>query len=111
MAPLEHDESLAFISHLPHLTAFAMMKALPDNYADLATQGLKDTTRIAASDPMMWKDIAFSNQKFILKSLDETVKVLAAMRKAIVTEDQEALVDIFKQAKTKRERLDKTHGS
>jgi prephenate dehydrogenase len=107
MGPQEHDESLAYISHLPHLTAYALMKALPDSYSELATQGLKDSTRIAASDPLMWRDIAMSNHKFVVKSLDETVKVLSAMRKAIVTRDEEGLTEIFKAAKTKRERLDK----
>jgi prephenate dehydrogenase len=57
----------------------------------------------------VWKDIVLSNPKPILKALDETVKVLAAMRKAIVARDQEVLVDIFKQAKAKREGLDKGH--
>ena len=86
--------------------AFAMMKALPDNFLDQVPQGLKDMTRIAASDPQIWKDIVLSNHKPILKALDEVVKVLAAMRKAIVARDQEALEDIFKQAKDKRGRLD-----
>jgi prephenate dehydrogenase len=106
MTPQEHDQVLAYISHLPHLMAFALMKAMPDNYLDQATQGLKDTSRIAASDPQIWRDIALSNHKPILKALDEVVKVLAAMRKAIVARDQEALADIFKKAKEKRERLD-----
>ncbi len=109
MTPQEHDQVLAYISHLPHLVAFALMKAMPDNFLDHATQGLKDTTRIAASDPEVWKDIALSNHKPILKSLDEAVKVLAAMRKAIVGRDQEALMDLFKQAKDKRERIDRAH--
>lgn len=106
MSPHEHDEVLAHISHLPHLVAFAMMKALPDNYLDHATQGLKDTTRIAASDPQVWRDIALTNHKPVLKALDETVKVLATMRKAIVGRDGEVLTEIFKQAKAKRQRLD-----
>lgn len=111
MLPQEHDEQLAYISHLPHLTAFALMKILPDNSAELATQGFKDTTRIAASDPEVWRDIALSNPKYILKSLDEMVKTLAGMRKAIVSRDQEALLEIFKQARAKRERMDnKSHG-
>ena len=87
------------------------MKAMPDNFLDFAPQGLKDTTRIAASDPQVWKDIALSNHKPILKALDEAVKVLATMRKAIVARDAEALTDIFKQAKDKRERLDKSHAN
>jgi prephenate dehydrogenase len=109
MTPQEHDQVLAYISHLPHLTAFALMKAMPDNFLDFATQGLKDSTRIAASDPHVWRDIALSNPKPILKALDEAVKVLATMRKAIVGRDQDVLTDIFKQAKEKRERLDKSH--
>jgi prephenate dehydrogenase len=109
MTPQEHDQVLAYISHLPHLMAFALMKTIPDNHLDHATQGLKDTTRIAASDPQVWKDIALTNHKPILKALDEAVKVLAAIRKAIVGRDQEALMDVFKQAKEKRERLDRGH--
>jgi len=111
MTPQEHDQVLAYLSHMPHLVAFALMKAMPDNYLDQATQGLKDTTRIAASDPQVWRDIALSNHKPILKALDETVKILAAMRKAIVARDAEVLTDILKQAKDKRDRLDKSHAN
>src|SRR5471030_1503921 len=103
MTPQEHDQILAYISHLPHLAAFALMKAMPDNFLEHATQGLKDTTRIAASDPQVWRDIALSNHKPILKALDETVKVLATMRRAIVARDPDVLMDIFKQAKEKRD--------
>jgi len=109
MLPSEHDQALAHISHLPHLIAFALMKSMPDNLLEHATQGLKDSTRIAGSDPQVWKDIVLSNPKPVLKALDEAVKVLAAIRKAIVARDQEVLVDIFKQAKAKREGLDKGH--
>lgn len=111
MTPQEHDQILGYISHLPHLIAFALMKAMPDEYLDHATQGLKDTTRIAASDPQIWRDITLSNHKPILKSLDDAVKVLASMRKAIVARDGEVLTEIFKQAKGKRERLDRAHVS
>ena len=111
MSPHEHDEALAYISHLPHLTAFALMKIIPDQFLELATPGLKDTTRIAASDPELWRDIAFSNHKNVLKSLDETVKLLALMRKAIIAKDGDGLVDIFKQARAKREGIEKQHGS
>src|SRR5271170_1389596 len=111
MTPQEHDQVFAYISHLPHLMAFALMKSMPDNFLEHSTQGLKDTTRIAASDPQVWRDIALSNHKPILKALDEAVKVLAVMRKAIVARDQDVLIDIFKQAKDKRERLDRAHAS
>ncbi len=111
LSPVEHDEALAYVSHLPHLMAFALMKAVPDKMFDYAAGGLKDTTRIAASDPEVWRDIALSNNKPLLKALDEAVKNLSVIRKAIVTKDKDGLNDAFGQAKVKREKLDKTHAS
>ena len=110
MSPQEHDETLAFVSHLPHMIAFSLMKAIPDQYMELAPQGLRDTTRIASSDASIWRDIVLSNQKNVLKSVDETVKVLSAIRKAIVTSDGGVLEEIFKTAKAKRESIDNVHG-
>jgi len=78
---------------------------MPDDFLVHATQGLKDSTRIAASDPQIWKDIVLTNHKPVLKALDEAVKVLAVIRRAIVSRDQDVLMDIFKQARTKRESL------
>lgn len=111
MAPNEHDEALAYVSHLPHLSAFAIIKAIPDQFLEYAAQGLKDTTRVATSDPEVWRDIALSNPKHVLKSLDEMVRAIAVMRKAIVGKDREALVELFRQAKARRERIEKSHGS
>jgi prephenate dehydrogenase len=111
MTPNEHDEALAFVSHLPHLVAFGLMKSIPDQYLEYAPQGLRDTTRIASSDALMWKDIALSNHKNVLKSLDETVKVLASIRKAIVSFDGPSLEEIFKAAKTKRAGIESHHGN
>ena len=111
MTPQEHDDALAYVSHLPHVVAFALMKAIPDNMMDVAATGLRDTTRIAGSDPLVWRDIALSNNKALLKALDEAVKNLSSIRKSIVTRDRDGLAEIFKQAKTKRELLEKTHGN
>jgi prephenate dehydrogenase len=111
MTPNEHDEALAFVSHLPHLVAFGLMKSIPDQFLELAPQGLRDTTRIAASDALMWRDIALSNHKNILKSLDETVKVLSTIRKAIISSDGPTLEEIFKTAKTKRAGIEGHHGN
>ena len=82
---------------------------MPDNLLEHATQCIKDSTRIAGSDPQVWKDIVLSNHKPVLKALDETVKILAAVRRAIVARDADTLTDIFKQARDKREGLDKSH--
>lgn len=110
MTPQEHDEALAYVSHLPHLVAFGLIRSIPDKFLELAPQGLRDTTRIASSDAQMWKDIALSNPKNILKSLDETVKVLGLIRKSIVSSDGASLEEVFKAAKAKREGIDSAHG-
>ncbi len=110
MSPQEHDEALGFISHLPHVIAFSLIKAIPDQILELAPQGLRDTTRIASSDAKVWRDITLSNSKNVLKGVDETVKVLAAIRKAIIASDKQGLEDIFKSAKTKRESIEGRHG-
>ena len=107
MSPTEHDEILAYISHLPHLLAYALMNSIPEQFLAHATQGLRDTTRIAASDPKMWNDICVSNGKNILKSMDECAKALGAIRKAVVDADQQALMETFNQAKASRERIEK----
>ena len=104
--PLEHDEILSYISHLPHVLAYAMMKAIPENFLTYAAQGLKDTTRIANSHPSMWVDICLSNPKNVLRSVDETVKILAQIRKAMVDKDEKQLSEIFQQAREKRQRLE-----
>lgn len=108
MTPSEHDEILACISHLPHLMAYSLAKSIPEQYLSYATQSLRDTTRIAGSDVKMWNDICTSNNKNILKALDEYAKTLGGIRKAIVDGDQQALTEIFTQAKIARERIDKT---
>jgi len=106
MTPAEHDEALSFVSHLPHLIAFALMKTIPDQFLEYTTQSLRDTTRIAASDPQIWCDIALSNHKNVLKSIDETVKNLSLIRKAVVSRDVPSLQEILKSAKAKRESID-----
>ncbi len=107
MSPSEHDEILACISHLPHLMAYSLVKSIPEQFFSYSTQSLRDTTRVAGSDPKMWNDICTSNNKNILKAVDEYAKVLGLIRKAIVDADQQALTEIFTQAKTARERIEK----
>jgi len=107
MTPHEHDDILAHISHVPHLLAFALMKSIPDQYLEYATQGLRDTTRVAASDPKMWNDIFTSNTKSVLKTMDECIKAMGVFRKAIVDGDQQTLLEGLTQAKANRDRIEK----
>ena len=107
MEPLEHDEALAYASHLPHLLSFALARAVPDNFLQHGAGGLKDAMRLAGSSPEMWADICSSNYRHILKALDESAKSLAEIRKAVVDRDDAALVQMFGQAKAKRDALEK----
>lgn len=110
MDPAKHDESLAYVSHLPHVVAFALMRAIPDDMLVYGSSGLRDTTRIAGSSPKVWNDICMSNYRHILKAIDESVRSLSEIRKAIVDQDEEVLTQLLTQAKTKREILEKKNG-
>ena len=71
MTPEQHDASYAAVSHLPHLIAFALMNAIAgqpegEDYLSLAGPGFRDFTRIAASDPKVWRDILLSNREELL---------------------------------------------
>lgn len=111
MDPAKHDEVLAYVSHLPHITAFSLMHAVPDDFLAHASTGLRDTTRVAGSSSKMWSDISIANYRNLLKGIDEMVKNLADVRKAIVNKDEEALTNYFNEARAKRAVLDgKSHG-
>lgn len=105
MSPEEHDQVLGYISHLPHLAAFALIESIPQENLVFAPAGLRDTTRIASSSPQMWGDIALANSRPVLKALDEYVLYLSQLRKAIVNRDKQALVQHFTKANEKRQGL------
>jgi prephenate dehydrogenase len=111
MEPVVHDEIMAYVSHLPHMMAFALARSIPEDHLQYGAAGLKDTTRIAGSSAQMWADICSSNYRNVIKAIDESVKSLAEIRKAVVDRDEAALVQFFNQARAKREILEKKiHG-
>lgn len=105
LSPDDHDKIFAQVSHLPHLLAYALMESIPQESLGHALQGLKDSTRIAASPPQVWNDICLTNSKNILNALDGIVKQLAFLRKAISQRDQKNLIQYFTRAKEKRDGL------
>jgi prephenate dehydrogenase len=105
LSPDEHDKILAYISHLPHLVAYSLIGSIPQEHMEYAAQGLKDTTRTASSSPQMWSDICMANKKNILAALDEMVKNLGDVRKMVIANDQQNLVNYFKNSKGKRDAL------
>src|SRR5262249_45975717 len=96
-----------FLSHLPQLTASALMDVVGDAVGEdglaLAGRGLADTTRLATSPPDIWADIAATNADEIAKAIDALVDVLQQLKQDLPTGDQ--LTDVFAAAARWGERL------
>src|SRR5262249_52494843 len=105
LSPVEHDEVLSYTSHLPHILAYGLVDTLPAKGQEFVAQGFKDTTRIASSSPQIWNDISMTNSKNLIKALDELVKNLSTIRKAINSRDTQTLTQIFTRAKEKRDAI------
>jgi prephenate dehydrogenase len=104
--PDRHDEILGAISHLPHVLAYASMNALPDDVLEgFAGGGFRDFSRIASSDPGMWRDICFSNREVVLRWISRYERTLAEMKEMIERGDGEGLRDAFHRAKQRRDSL------
>lgn len=103
LSPKTHDAIVSGISHLPHMVMFALASGVDKKSVRFASTGFKDSTRIASSDPYIWKDIAVSNKGEILRSINRFKGSLTRLEKAIRRQDGAALVKFFKTAKEKRE--------
>ena len=107
MSPQAHDAAYAAVSHLPHLIAFALMNGItgqPDgkDYLSLAGPGFRDFTRIAASDPKMWRDILIANREELLTQSRLFQQTLQAMEKLIGDSSGDALEQLIEQASETR---------
>lgn len=105
-----HDEVLAATSHLPHLLAFGLVDALVsmDESEDIfrfAAGGFRDFTRIASSDPVMWRDICLANHEAMLSVLEGYQKELDVLTASIKNRDGDALEAVFSRAKSARDRF------
>jgi prephenate dehydrogenase len=112
LAAPEHDRLLAASSHLPHLLAYALVDMLvrrDDHRAvfDCAAGGFRDFTRIAASDPVMWRDICLANRAALLEVLRQYRDDLGGLSKAVERGDGQFLLDTFTRAKHGRDALNK----
>jgi prephenate dehydrogenase len=105
-----HDACAALISHVPHVTAAALVNLLEftvrlDELEKLAGGGFRDTTRIASSNADMWADICMTNREAISQSLLQLQSVLAAVTAMMEQKDREGLHAFFSKAKQAREKL------
>lgn len=103
-----HDAVLAATSHLPHLLAYSLVDALASSDASddifrCAAGGFRDFTRIASSDPTMWRDIALANKSALLDAIDLFSEHLGGLRAAVEAGDADTLMNTFSRAKQARD--------
>ena len=108
MSPEHHDQVLAQTSHLPHLLAYALVDTLSLGGDSLdvfqyAAGGFKDFTRIAASDPVMWRDIFLTNPGPVLDVLDRYIEEVGSLRRMISDGNEEQMSALFTRAKAARD--------
>ncbi len=108
----EHDYILSLTSHLPHAIAYNLVRSAIKNEDKFKEEvikysagGLRDFTRIASSDPIMWRDIFIDNSENILKVLESFSNNLEEMKKAIKEKDSSKLIQIFSSTKNVRNEI------
>jgi prephenate dehydrogenase len=109
MSVAHHDEVLAATSHLPHMLAFGLVDALArmEETREIfryAAGGFRDFTRIASSNPVMWRDICIANREALGTMLERFSTEMADLAEAIRRGDGEHLLEIFERAKAARDR-------
>jgi prephenate dehydrogenase len=105
MSPDEHDIALAHTSHLPHLLASALAAATPAGLLPLTAGGWQDTTRVAAGDVELWRQIFLSNADHTLKALADFETVLSQFRRALETGDAVLLATLLAEGKHRRDAM------
>jgi prephenate dehydrogenase len=107
MSPEAHDAAYAAVSHLPHMIAFALMNAITgqaagNDFMALAGPGFRDFTRIAASDPSVWRDILISNREELIAQSKHFQRALHAFEVAIAAGNPDALEALIDKASAAR---------
>lgn len=112
MEPRRHDLVLGITSHLPHLIAYTIVGTASDledhlkaDVIKFSASGFRDFTRIAASDPIMWRDIFVNNQDAVLEILQRFTEDLTGLQRAIRYGDGQALQDMFARTRAIRRQV------
>jgi cyclohexadieny/prephenate dehydrogenase len=116
MEAAHHDKVLAITSHLPHLIAYTIVGTADDLAEDAQSEvikfsasGFRDFTRIAASDPTMWRDVFLNNREAVLEMLQRFTEDLTALQRAIRVSDGDTLFDLFTRTREIRRRIIDAH--
>ena len=109
-----HDRVLAMTSHVPQLIAYSIVatsteleKNLKNEVIKYSAAGFRDFTRLAGSDPIMWRDIYILNKDAILEMLGRFSEDLSSLQKAIRNNDKKLLEKIFRSTRVIREQIEK----
>ena len=107
-----HDKVLAITSHLPHLIAYSIVDTANNLESDLkndvirySATGFRDFTRLASSDPTMWRDVFLNNSEAVLEMLQRFNEDLSALQKLIRKKDSNELYNFFKNSKEIRNKI------
>lgn len=109
MDPEEHDHIFGLVSHLPHVAAYALMNAIADvdsGCLKYAGEGFKDSTRIAASSPVLWRDICAFNSENLLRALEMLKSNIEAITSYLREGEYEAIEETFKRASRLRRQIE-----
>jgi len=116
MDPAHHDKVLAITSHLPHLIAYTIVGTAANLEEDakaevikFSASGFRDFTRIAASDPTMWRDVFLNNREAVLEMLQRLTEDLTALQRAIRRGEGDTLFDLFTRTREIRRRIIDAH--
>jgi prephenate dehydrogenase len=105
----KHDRVLAAISHLPHMVAYALVNAVGaydrynENILEYSAGGFRDFTRIASSDPTMWRDIALTNRDALIEMMEQFETFFAELKADIALGSGERLFEFFHRSKKSRD--------
>jgi cyclohexadieny/prephenate dehydrogenase len=109
MAPDHHDQVMAMTSHLPHLIAYTIVgtasdleKSLVNEVIKFSAGGFRDFTRIAASDPTMWRDVFMNNKEAVLEVLQRFTEDLTALQRNIRWDEGDKLFELFSRTRAIR---------
>jgi prephenate dehydrogenase len=107
----KHDRVLAAISHLPHMVAYALVNAVgaydryDENVLDYSAGGFRDFTRIASSDPTMWRDIALTNREALIEMMEQFETFFAELKEDVAMGSGERLFEFFRRSKQSRDKI------
>lgn len=113
LEPAEHDGQVAQVSHLPFVVSAALMKTVAESSswgdaALLASSGFRDTTRLAAGNPEMYRDICLTNSEALVRALDEYIASLRAFREGVAAHDPH-LNELFAHVQEQRQQWQMAH--